>query len=235
MSPWTWRERSKMNQPSPSDQKKVQRTARALGRLGLVHAYGHCSLRLDNNSFLVSASKPLGLINEESGIVVKINEELPENVLGEVRVHQAIYRLRADVGGICRIMSPNIMTLSTQNIVPKARHGIGAYFHPGPVFWEDPRLLRDNKRAVELAECLGDQNAIVMRGNGAVIASENIETALMLSFFLEDSARIEMDVLQSGFDTEKGFLTGEEITDRQIWSGGVVSRFWMWATHEGAN
>jgi len=35
------------------------RGRRALARAGLVHAYGHCSVRLDAHHFLVSPAKPL--------------------------------------------------------------------------------------------------------------------------------------------------------------------------------
>ncbi len=38
----------------------VRKMARALARGGLVNAYGHCSVRLDEKSFLVCAAKPMG-------------------------------------------------------------------------------------------------------------------------------------------------------------------------------
>ena len=74
--------------PTPSQQSLVQVAARALGRAGLVHAYGHCSMRLDANHFLVCAAQPMGLIQDEEGTVVSVVGALPDGVLGEVRVHQ---------------------------------------------------------------------------------------------------------------------------------------------------
>ncbi|WP_424135465.1 class II aldolase/adducin family protein [Roseomonas chloroacetimidivorans] len=74
--------------------------ARALGRHGLVHAYGHCSLRLDEVHFLVAPSRPLGLVAPgETCAVVPLEGGLPEGVLGEVRIHREIYRRRAEVRG----------------------------------------------------------------------------------------------------------------------------------------
>jgi HCOMODA/2-hydroxy-3-carboxy-muconic semialdehyde decarboxylase len=74
--------------------------ARALGRHGLVHAYGHCSLRLDEAHFLVAPSRPLGLVAPgETCAVVPLERDLPEGVLGEVRIHREIYRRRAEVKG----------------------------------------------------------------------------------------------------------------------------------------
>jgi HCOMODA/2-hydroxy-3-carboxy-muconic semialdehyde decarboxylase len=210
----------------------VQQAARALAHANLVHAYGHCSLRLDADRFLVCAPMPMGLINDELGTVVPLQGDLPPLVLGEVRAHQAIYRTRADVQAICRIMPPKLMALSTQSVVPRPRHGIGAYFDPPPPLWDDPRLLRDGASAAALAEQLGKCNAIIMRGNGAIVVADGIEKAATLSWFLEDAARIEYDIRAMGFAPESGRLSAEEIAARQVFAGGVVERMWAWLNRE---
>jgi HCOMODA/2-hydroxy-3-carboxy-muconic semialdehyde decarboxylase len=222
-----------MNAPTVHQQQHVQMAARALGRAGLVHAYGHCSMRLDAGHFLVCAAMPMGMIGEEAGTVVPVAGPLPAGVLGEVRTHQAIYARRSDVGAICRIMPPALMALSTQGVVPRPRHGIGAYFDPAPLLWDDPRLLRDGASAARLAETLGEFNAIILRGNGAIVAADSLEKAVALSWFLEDAARVERDVRMMGFAPDTGLLTPDEIAARQIWAGGVVERMWAWLTREG--
>ena len=216
---------------APEQQRLVQQAARALGRAGLVHAFGHCSLRLDAEHFLVCAAQPLELVGDLPGTVCAIAGPLPEGVLGEVRIHQQIYARRADVGAVCRIMPPALMALSTQGIVPRPRHGIGAYFDHLPL-WSDPRLLRDDTAAARLAEMLGDAPAIVMRGNGAVVAGETMQRAATLAWFLEDAARIERDVRAMGFAPDTGLLDAEETRDRQVWAGRVDERMWDWLTRE---
>ncbi|WP_256433045.1 class II aldolase/adducin family protein [Martelella soudanensis] len=115
----------------PSDERRVRMAARALGRHGLVHAYGHCSARLDESHFLVCAPVPMGQMpREATGSVVPIDGPLPDGVLGEVRIHREIYRRRSDVGGVVRSMPPNLMALSTLRLTPKMRHGFGSYFYP---------------------------------------------------------------------------------------------------------
>jgi HCOMODA/2-hydroxy-3-carboxy-muconic semialdehyde decarboxylase len=187
-------------------------------------------MRLGAHDFLVCAPRPMSLVAAEDGPVVPIVGPLPEGVLGEVRAHQAIYARRVDVGGICRIMPPAVMSLSTQGIVPVPRHGIGAYLHPGPAFWDDPRLLRDDRAAAGLAACLGEANAVIMRGNGAVVVGDTLERAVVLSWFLEDAARVERDIRAMGCDARQGQLDPEEIAARQVWSGGVAERMWQWLT-----
>lgn len=219
-----------MTAPDSEADERLRLAANALGRAGLVHAYGHCSMRLDADRLLVCAPRPMGLIGDEKGTVVPITGELPPGVLGEVRAHQAIYSARPDINAVCRVMPPALMALSTQLIVPAARHGIGAYFHPGPKLWANPRLIRDNDSAAALAAELGTANAIVMRGNGAITVADTIQKAVVLAWFLEDAARVESDIRRMGFDAGSGLLDADEVAARQVWSGGVVERMWDYLT-----
>lgn len=207
----------------------VRDAAGALARAGLVHAYGHCSIRVSQDRFLVSAPLPLSLAADADGTVCPVSGALPAGVLGEVRVHQQIYALRPDVGAVCRIMPPAVMALSTQGIVPVPRHGIGAYFD-AVALWDDPRLLRSDESAAALAAALGDGPAIVMRGNGAVVAAPDMARAVTLSWFLEDAARVERDVRAMGFAPDSGLLDPAEIADRQVWAGAVAERMWDYLT-----
>lgn len=218
-----------MSIATDAQQALVRQGARALARANLVHAYGHCSLRLDDDHFLVCAAMPMGLIADEPGELVPVAGPLPEGVLGEVRAHQQIYALRPDVNAICRIMPPAIMALSTLSLVPRPRHGIGAYFAPRPKLWDDPRLLRDDESAARLANELGSANAIIMRGNGAIVVANTLEKAVTLSWFLEDAARVERDARCMGA-ADVGLLNEDEIRARQVFSGGVIERMWAYMT-----
>ena len=94
-------------------QVRVRKAARALAGAGLVHAYGHCSQRIDDKCFLVCAPKPMGLIAPgEAGDVAPTYGALLDGVLGEVRIHQQIYRRRVDVGSVTRTMSLSTLSLT---------------------------------------------------------------------------------------------------------------------------
>lgn len=205
--------------------------ARAIGRAGLAHAYGHCSLRLNAGEFLVSPAKPLGMVsNTDSPVRVAVQGPLPADVLGEVRIHQQIYQARGDVSGIVRFQSPKVVSLSTLGRSPHARHGFGSYFAPQPPFWSDPRLVRDDERAAAVARMLGGARAIVLRGNGAVVVGASLQEACVLAWYLEDAARVELDVLASG---EPGsVLTPSEAADRATMQGRIVERMWDWLTRD---
>jgi len=205
----------------------VRVAARALGRARLAHAYGHCSVRIDDATCLVSPAKPMGLVTAaDQPVRVAIREPLPPGVLGEVRIHQQIYQRRSDVMGIARFMSPSLVSLSSLGRTPLPRHGLGSYFAPQAPLWSDTRLVRDDERAAAVADLLGAARAVVLRGNGAVTVGASHQEACVFAWYLEDAARVELDVLASG-------LTGlvfdaEEAAARATTQGLIVERMWEW-------
>ena len=208
-------------------QRRVRAAARALGRNGLGHAYGHVSARLDPDRFLVCAPKPMGLIAPgEPGAVVPIDGPLPEGVLGEVRCHQQIYRRRPDINGIARTFLRDVMTLSTFRRTPKARIGFGSYFAPTPPLWDDPALLRDDAAAAALAETLGGARAVVMRGNGCILTGATVEEAIVMAFYLEEAAKTELAVMTTGKEDESVVLSDREARSRAVSSGRIFERMW---------
>lgn len=208
----------------------VRKAARCLGRSGLVHAYGHCSIRIDHEQFLVSTAKPLGNIGvEDQGTLVSLHKELPEAVLGEVRIHREIYRRRPEINGIVRSMPPRTMSLSVTGATPRPLHGMGAYFFPSPPLWDDPQLIRSDEKAELLAELMAESPAIVMRGNGVVTAAESLQKAVVLTWYLEDAARVELDCLQSGLCPPG--LSSEQAAIRATDKGRIFERMWEYLDH----
>jgi HCOMODA/2-hydroxy-3-carboxy-muconic semialdehyde decarboxylase len=211
----------------------VRQAARAIARAGLSTAYGHCSVRLDAWSFLVIRAGPMPTVGRgEPGTVVSVEGPLPEGVLGEVRVHQQIYRRRPEVNAVCRVLPPQLMALSAMGLVPQVRHGFAAFFHPAPPLWDDPSLLRDDESAAAVAQTLGQAPAVVLRGNGAVTVAEDIKRAVTLACYLEDAARIELAVLATGREETAPRLTPEQASRRATWAGLPAERMWDLLTHD---
>lgn len=206
---------------------RVRVAARTLAKAGLVHAYGHCSARIGPGQFLVSPPKPLGMVTgTDNPVVVATTGELPAGALPEVIAHQHIYRLRDDVVGIVRFQSPQLMALSALGRTPRVLHGFGAYFAPGAPLHPDPRLVRDDASAAALAQRMGSAHAIVMRGNGAITAGASVEEAVALAWYLEDAARVELAVLNTGIEPQA--YSAEEVRDRAIDRGPMLMRMWNW-------
>ncbi|EKF19177.1 class II aldolase/adducin family protein [Nitratireductor pacificus] len=211
--------------------RRVRVAARALGRHGLAHAYGHCSARIDAERFLVCPPQPMGLVAPgEACTVVPVSGPLPDGVLGEVRIHQEIYRNRPAVGGVARFMSPKMMALAALGRSPKARHGFGAYFAPEPPLWDDPQLVRDDAKARGVFAAMGDARAVLMRGNGAVTAGDTLEEAIVLAWYLEDACRIELEALAAGLADAPPTFSAEGANERATKAGRIFERMWDFLT-----
>lgn len=220
-----------LGEPLDHTQVRVRMAARALGNNDLGHAFGHVSARIDADSFLVCAPKPMGLVTpDDAGTVVPINGALPDGVLGEVRCHQQIYKRRPDVNGIARTFLRDVMTLSTFQRTPKPRIGFATYFAPCPPLWDDPLLLRDDAAAEKFAETLGDARAIVMRGNGCVLTGATVEEAIVMAFFLEEAAKTELAVMASGQEAASVVYSPEQAIARAVSSGRIFERMWDYLT-----
>lgn len=209
--------------------RRVRLAARAVGRHGLAHAYGHVSARLDDGHFLVCAPQPMATIESHTrGTVVPLEGPLPDGVLGEVRVHREIYRRRPDVGGICRVQPPRTTALAALGRTPRPLHGAGTYV-PRPPLWDRPALVRDDATAAAVAEALADAAAIVLRGNGCVVTGSTIEAACVHAFFLEEAARLELDVLPAEAAGRGAIeFSADEIAERATATGGVYERMWAY-------
>jgi HCOMODA/2-hydroxy-3-carboxy-muconic semialdehyde decarboxylase len=211
----------------------VRRAARALARHGLVHAYGHVSARIDAGHLLVTPARPLGHLGHATPLVpTPVDGALADGALPEVRIHQAIYRARPDVGGVCRFQSPAVLALSAARRTPRALHGLGAYFAPAAPLWDDPLLVRDAERAGAVAALLADHRAIVLRGNGAVTVGATVREAACHAYFLEDAARLELAVLASQLAATP--YTADEAARRASRDASLYDRMWDYLVGEDA-
>lgn len=208
----------------------VRLSARALARANLVHAYGHCSARIDERTFLVCPPEPMGLIAVGAKCIeVPVEGPLPEGVLGEVRLHQQIYQRRADAKGVVRFMGPNAMALGATSTVPAMRHGFGTYFAPKVGLWNDVQLIRDDARAVGAIDAMGTNAGLLMRGNGAVTAGASLEEATVLAWYLEDMCRVELAARAAGL-ADAPAITEKDAGERATRAGRIIERMWDYLT-----
>jgi HCOMODA/2-hydroxy-3-carboxy-muconic semialdehyde decarboxylase len=69
-----------------------------------------------------------------------------------------------------------------------------------------------------------------MRGNGAITVGASIEEAVVMAWYLEDAARVELAVLAAGIEADGDELTATEARERAVTSGRIVERMWEWLT-----
>jgi HCOMODA/2-hydroxy-3-carboxy-muconic semialdehyde decarboxylase len=113
---------------------------------------------------------------------------------------------------------------------PQPRHGFGSYFAAGIALWDDPQLVRSAESAAALAETLGAQQAILMRGNGTVVVADSLAKVVVLTWYLEDAARLELAVHAAGLQSESAVLSEEECARRATGNGLIFERMWDFLT-----
>ena len=145
-------------------------------------------------------------------------------------MHQSIYRARPDVQGISRVLSPQVMALSAMGLAPAARHGFSAFFYPRVPYWPETDLVRQDSIAEKVAATMGQAPAIVVSVNGSVTVGDSIEKSVVLAWFLEDTARVELAALAAGRADNTVFKSGEQAAARATWAGGILERAWDYLT-----
>jgi HCOMODA/2-hydroxy-3-carboxy-muconic semialdehyde decarboxylase len=103
---------------------------------------------------------------------------------------------------------------------------MGTYFSPGVPLWNDVQLVRTEAQAQGVAELLGQGNAVVMRGNGAVVAGTDLAAAVVLTWYLEDAARIELHLRSAGLARAEDIVDPQAAAQRATTSGRIFERMW---------
>ncbi|MFV0459603.1 MAG: class II aldolase/adducin family protein [Actinomycetales bacterium] len=197
----------------------------ALSRTGLVTAFGHLSGRAGENRVLITPPMALGRLTPDSAWTALDLDahDLPRDVPKEAWIHVAVARRRPDVGGICRAQPPVATALASAGVPILPLHGQGAYLGPTVPVFDDATLVRDEDRAVDLAQVLGDAPAVLMRGNGAVTVGSTVGEAVARMWVLEASARMNSIAAAAGRPTP--ISAAEQAAWQQV-ASEILGRIW---------
>lgn len=155
--------------------------------------YGHVSVRLpDNRGFVLMFSRiPEPPADPDEVLVFdyegnKLSGTTPTPY--EITLHTEIFRKRPDVNSIVH-SHPHVATaLSSAGKTVYATTQQSKQFGTGvPVFKGD--FINEPGIARELADCLGDHSAALMKGHGCVTAGRHVPDALTTVLYLEQAAR----------------------------------------------
>lgn len=177
---------------------------------GLVRGYGHVSARLPgSDSMLITPRRGLGLLSDpDEMLVVDFDGELIEgdgNVAIESPVHGAIYRARSDVMAIVRTQhSTYANVLGILGKPARPVHGFGTFLGAEVPIYPKIYLIVDKGLGDEVASTLGQAEAVILRGNGAVVTGRTVQEATVKSIFLEESCQLQYLALCAGEPTYVG-------------------------------
>lgn len=211
---------------------------------GVLDAFGHVSVRDDNNPahFFLSRSIAPGLVTTRD-ILEYDRDGSPIDAQGravyiERFIHAAIYRVRPDVKAIVHSHSPSLIAFSITGTSLRPVYHLSSFLGAGtPIF--DIRnaagmtdmLIRDNRLGDALAKVLADKPVALMRGHGSVVVGNSIPQAVYRIVYTDVNARLQMDAARLGAIT---FLSPEEAAKSAANLNVQVPRAWeLWKSRIG--
>lgn len=172
--------------------KQCRLGARFLWR-ELRELYGHVSCRLpDGSGFLLMMVRvPAAPLDPDEVLLFDMegNKLAGERATPyEIYMHTEVYRRRPDVGAVVH-SHPHVATaLSTTGRTIFALTQQARMFGTGiPVFEGD--FIAERELGREMAECLGDHVAVLLKGHGAVTVGKRVPEAVGNMIYLEQAAK----------------------------------------------
>lgn len=197
--------------------KDVVSACSILSRRKLVEGFGHVSARIiDSDQFIITPRISLALVTAADLLTMNLNGEVIDGnhrAPFEAALHAAIMRIKPWINAITRIHArvANIFSVTDRKLEPVHNHG--SFFAGGvPVFYL-PDLISTAELGEQVASTMGDQPAVLLRGNGQVTVGRTIPEAVMMAIYLEEAAEILHGALQIGTPIP---LTIDEAAKRQV-------------------
>lgn len=197
--------------------KDIIGACRILSHQKLVAGFGHVSARIPNSArFVMTPRISLALVKERDLLTVNLKGEVVEGsqpAPSETWLHAALMNAKPEVNAITRIHGrvANMFSVTDRKLEPVHNHG--SFFAGGVPVFHRPDLITTPELGAAVAETLGDQPAVLLRGNGQVTVGRSIPEAVMMAIYLEEAAEILHGALQIGTPIP---LTGDESAQRQV-------------------
>ena len=167
---------------------------RIISHEGLSDAFAHLSGRVDGGKkMLFMPRKSPALVKAKDLFIVDFDKAVPQSA-----VHQAVYKVREDVGSVIHFHSPAVILLSVVGQTVKPMHNYSAIFFEGVPVFTGTGQVESPERAAEIAAILGSAKAVILRGHGAVVVGTNIRQSCILALYLEESARLQVEAMKLG-------------------------------------
>src|SRR4051812_8879365 len=185
--------------------EELVNACKVLYRAGIVDLAGHVSVKLDDERILI---KPRGvswmkvtpddlvLINFQGQHIGGTPGEKPP--LQEWPIHTEVYKARPDVAAVLHAHPPDSTLMASLDIQmePLTRDlvtfGSGVPMMDSP---DDPdALINTPQNGAAVAAALGDENTVLLKYHGNVVAAESIGGVCLTAYTLERAAQAMLKV-----------------------------------------
>jgi ribulose-5-phosphate 4-epimerase/fuculose-1-phosphate aldolase len=201
---------------SPTEQSVIDDLVaanRILADQQVVDAFGHVSVRHRVNAqrFLLGRDLAPALVTAND----IVEYDLDGNAFGakpgfthvlERFIHAEIYRMRPDVNSVVHSLSTAIIPFANMQVPLKPMFHLAAFLAPSVPIFEirdaagamTSMLIADSKLGQLLAETLGQNAVVLLRGHGSVAVASSIPLAVFRAVHADINARMQMQALAAG-------------------------------------
>ena len=172
--------------PIESLKEKMLMACKVLQHQGVLDGYGHLSVRLADGRILIRRHPP-GKVALRDLIFIDAEGKKLEGAgepNGETPMHTSIYKARPDVHCILHYHPDEVIAVAAAGQGIKVLSNSGVHFHRGTPIYDSPLLIRTHQLGDKVAVTLGDRNAVLLRGHGGTVVSDNLDKLLRLGFDL---------------------------------------------------
>ena len=213
---------------------------RILAGLNVLDGFGHVSVRHpdDRNRFLLSRSLAPELVTRDDVMAF----DLESNALdGDTRtpylerfIHGSIYARRADVNAVIHSHSPSVVPFAASSVPLKPIYHMSGFLRAGATVFEIRKrfgmtdmLIRDGAQGAALAESLGGDAVVLMRGHGFCAVGDTLPIAVYRAYYTQTNAALQQQAIALGGDVT--YLDVEEAMRAEDANRRVVSHPWdLW-------
>jgi ribulose-5-phosphate 4-epimerase/fuculose-1-phosphate aldolase len=195
-----------MNSDFEDVKREVATANRVLSNLGLAAgvtaALGHASMRVPSepNHFFVKGREyefdALAIMEPDDMVMCDTEGFLIAGRAGltqcsEVKIHACIYKTHPQVQAVVHVHPRYtiLMSVLTGLLKPMRQEGAQLVRHALPIY-PHVKTIQSDAEGMELANLLGDSQAILLRGHGAVTTGSNLSEAVMGMAQLEEQAQM---------------------------------------------
>ena len=206
------------------EKEKMLIVCKIFQRQNMLDGFGHVSLRVSGERILSTPKMPPGKVSMRDFILLNSEGKKVEGTAdpnGETPMHSAIYRRRPDVNCILHYHAEEIIAASVVAQKIKVLANCGVFFHRGIPLYDSPLLITTDDLADKVAKTLQDYNAILLRGHGATVVSDDLDELVRLGINLVKSARIQIMASAMGTPKEHTESESKTILEKELGMGAI--------------
>lgn len=204
---------------------------------GILDSFGHVSARSnkDPNVFLIPQAMPPALVTKNDILEVRVSDSQPidpkgRRVNGERYIHGEVYKARPDVKAVIHSHSQAVIPLSLTPFKMRPVVAQGGFLPLETPNYEirDAReaggrgmQVTDSKRGAALAQTLGTNPVVLMRGHGETVVGKSVKQAVVFAVYVDINARMQTQSMtlspQITTMNEPELFTEEEFDINRPW------------------